>query len=447
MGYVGLTTATCFADLGNQVVGLDIDSNRIADLRAGRLPLYEPGLEELVKRNYRAGRLHFTSSYADALATSEFVFIAVNTPSGSEGEANMRYVRAAAEEIGRTADHPVIVINKSTVPIGTGDLVSLILERVNPDVACAVVSNPEFLREGSAIQDFMHPDRVVLGSVDYPVAQQVATLYEPLNCPIIVTDLRTAEMIKYASNAFLATRVSFINEIAAICDQTGADVVQVARGMGLDKRIGPAYLEAGLGFGGSCFPKDVRALAHMAAINGCHPQLLRTVLEINRDQRRIVVQRVREVLGTLESVPVGVLGLSFKPNTDDLRESAAVELIHLLQHEGAVVKAYDPVAMGHAAEILPEITLCPSAYDVARGSDALLIATEWNEFKQLDLDQIRQVMRTPFIVDGRNIYDPRMVRQKGFVYVGIGRGLPREAGLGGPAGFGRNGNGSAVDQV
>ena len=445
MGYVGLTTATCFADLGNQVVGLDLDATRIADLRAGRLPIYEPGLEELVRRNYQAGRLRFTTSYAEALGASDFVFIAVNTPSGFEGEANMRYVRAAAEEIGRTADHPVIVINKSTVPIGTGDLVTLLLERVNPDVPCAVVSNPEFLREGSAIQDFMHPDRVVLGSVDRTVAQQVATLYEALNCPIIVTDLRTAEMIKYASNAFLATRVSFINEIAAICDQTGADVVQVARGMGLDKRIGPAYLDAGLGFGGSCFPKDVRALAHMAAINGCHPQLLRTVLEINRDQRRIVVQRVRETLGTLESVPVGVLGLSFKPNTDDLRESAAVELIRLLQHEGAIVKAYDPVAMGHAAEILPDISLCPSAYEVARDSDALIIATEWNEFKQVDLDQIRQLMRTPFIVDGRNIYDPQTVRQKGFIYVGIGRGLARDSASGGPAGFARNGsNGSQV---
>lgn len=430
MGYVGLTTATCFADLGNQVIGLDIDGQRIADLEAGRLPIYEPGLEELVKRNAQAGRLRFTTSYAEALAVSDFAFIAVNTPSGTEGEANMRYVRAAAEEIGRTADHPVVVINKSTVPIGTGDLVTLILEKVNPDVARAVVSNPEFLREGSAIQDFMHPDRVVLGSVDQAVAREVATLYEPLNCPVIVTDLRTAEMIKYASNAFLATRVSFINEIAAICDQTGADVIQVARGMGYDKRIGPAYLDAGLGFGGSCFPKDVRALAHMAAIHGCHPQLLRAVLEINRDQRRALVQRVRDLLGPLEGVPIGVLGLSFKPNTDDLRESASIEVIHLLQHEGAQIRAFDPVAMRAAAEILNDVVLCPTAYDAAAGTDALIVATEWNEFKQLDLDRVRAAMRTPVVVDGRNLYDPATMRAKGFVYVGIGRGLAREPAVG-----------------
>lgn len=450
MGYVGLTTATCFADLGNQVIGLDIDENRVADLNAGRLPIYEPGLEELVRRNARAGRLRFTSNYADALSNSDFAFIAVNTPSGAEGEANMRYVRSAAEEIGRTADHRIVVINKSTVPIGTGDLVSLILERVNPDVPCAVVSNPEFLREGSAIQDFMHPDRVVLGSVDEDVAREVAALYEPLNCPIIVTDLRTAEMIKYASNAFLATRVSFINEIAAICDQTGADVLQVTRGMGLDKRIGPAYLDAGLGFGGSCFPKDVRALAHMAAINGCHPQLLRTVLEINRDQRRAVVQRIRDLVGSLEGTPIGVLGLSFKPNTDDLRESAAIEVIHLLQHEGARVKAYDPVAMDAAAAILPDVELCATPYDAARGVDALVIATEWNEFKQLNLDRVRQEMHTPIVVDGRNIYDPKVMQEKGFVYVGIGRGLPRGNAAPAPYRQGTHGNGaralSASDQ-
>lgn len=428
MGYVGLTTATCFADLGNYVIGLDIDGAKIESLRAGIPPIYEPGLEELLRRNLRAGRLSFTTRYDEAVPGAEFVFLAVGTPPGWEGEADTKYVRAAAESLAPHLTGYTIIVNKSTVPIGTGDLIASIIERVNPNAKFDVVSNPEFLREGSAIQDFMNPDRIVLGASNPEAAEKVKELHAPLNAPVIITDIRTAEMIKYASNAFLATRISFINEIAAICDQVGADVKMVAKGMGMDKRIGLAFLEAGLGFGGSCFPKDVEALAHMAAIHGCHPQLLRTVMDINRDQRRVVIQRLREVFGSLDGLVVGVLGLSFKPNTDDVRAAPAIDVIHLLLSEGARVKAYDPVAMDSARKVLGDLVeYCENSYDVARGADALVVATEWNEFKQLDLVRVKELMRHPVVVDGRNIYEPKTMFNLGFVYFGIGRGLRREA--------------------
>ncbi len=421
-GYVGLVTGTCFADLGNTVTCIDIDEQKIEALRHGVLPIYEPGLEELVRRNVGAGRLHFTSSYQEGLHGAEFVFIAVNTPSGPAGEADMTYVRRAAEQIAQTLDHPAIVINKSTVPIGSADLVATIMERSGYRFPAQVVSNPEFLREGQAIKDFMHPDRVVLGATDEETASAVAALYGTLGCPIMVTDVRTAEMIKYASNAFLATRISFINEIASICDELGADVVEVARGMGLDERIGKGFLDAGLGYGGSCFPKDVKALAHMAEIHGRHPQMLRSVMEINRDQRRRVVHLFREALGGLDGRVIAVLGLSFKPNTDDVREAAAIEIIHLLRQEGAVVRAYDPVAMENARRELPEIILAQDPYDAASGADGLLLATEWNEFRALDHRRLLALMRQPLIVDGRNIWDPEALRGLGFTYFGVGRG-------------------------
>ena len=426
-GYVGLVTGTCFADLGNVVYCIDIDEQRIARLKEGHTPFYEPGLEELVRRNLLAKRLHFTTSYEEGIDESDFVFIAVNTPSGAEGEADMRYMRSAAEGIASTIRIYTIVVNKSTVPIGTGDWVATIIERQNGSTPFSVVSNPEFLREGRAISDFLNPDRIVLGASDRAAAQKVAELYSAFSCPIIITDLRTAEMIKYASNAFLATRISFINEIAAICDELGADVEEVARGMGLDKRIGSSYLDAGLGFGGSCFPKDVRALAHMALIHGRHPQLLNAVLEINRDQRRLVVQRLREVFGVLEGLTVGILGLSFKPDTDDLREAASLEVIHLLRNEGAKIKVYDPVAMEPAKKVLQNVTFCTDAYQVAEGSDALVVVTEWNEFKQLDRERLWKLMRQPVIIDGRNIYEPEEMRRLGFLYYGIGRGHWKDA--------------------
>ncbi len=430
MGYVGLTTATCFADLGNHVVGLDIDDSKVESLRAGVPPIYEPGLEELLRRNLKAGRLTFTTSYEEAIPGAEFVFLAVGTPPGWEGEADIKYVRAAAESLAPYLTGYTVIVNKSTVPIGTGNLIASIIERVNPQAKFDVVSNPEFLREGSAIHDFMNPDRIVLGASNPEAAERVKELHAPLNAPVIVTDIRTAEMIKYASNAFLATRISFINEIAAICDQVGADVKMVAKGMGMDKRIGPAFLEAGLGFGGSCFPKDVEALAHMAATHGCHPQLLRTVMDINQDQRRVVIQRLREVFGSLDGLVVGVLGLSFKPNTDDVRAAPAIDVIHLLLSEGARVRAYDPVAINSARKVLDDLVeYCENSYEVARGADALVVATEWNEFKQLDLVRIKELMRHPVIVDGRNIYEPKTMFGLGFVYFGIGRGLRREAEL------------------
>ena len=428
VGYVGLVTGTCFADLGNSVTCVDIDEEKIEKLERGIIPIFEPGLEEMVRRNSQAGRLAFTSSYQEGVEGAEFVFIAVDTPSGSDGEADLRAVRSVARGIAEVMDHPIIIVNKSTVPIGTGDLVTdIVLKHRKQEVPFSVVSNPEFLREGAAISDFLNPDRIVLGSEDSEAAEQVAHLYLSLRTRIIVTDLRTAEMIKYASNAFLASRISFINEIASICEQLGADVKEVAAGMGYDRRIGHDFLEAGVGYGGSCFPKDVRALAHMAVIHGCHPQLLRAVMEINRDQRRRVVQTLRQLLGGLEERIIGVLGLAFKPNTDDMRDSPAVEIIHLLQNEGALIKAYDPAAMENAGDLLSDVKLCSSPYEVAEGSDAVVLVTDWNEFKHLDLARIKGIMRQPVIVDGRNIWDPATMEALGFTYRGVGRGYQAEA--------------------
>jgi UDPglucose 6-dehydrogenase len=424
-GYVGLVTGVCFADLGNTVHCLDINEERLEKLNQGIMPIYEPGLEEIVERNVNAGRLFFTSDYALALKNASFAFIAVGTPSGVDGEADLQFVRDAAEMIAEIVDHPIIVVNKSTVPVGTGDSVADIITRKRGDnkLNFTVVSNPEFLREGSAISDFMNPDRVVLGAVDRSAAEKVAELYTPLRCPVLITDLRTAEMIKYASNAFLATRISFINEIANICDELGADVREVANGMGMDKRIGRSFLDAGLGWGGSCFPKDVKALAHMAVLHNTQPQLLQAVMDINRNQRRRVVYRLRRALGgSLMDKKIGILGLSFKPNTDDMREAPAVEIIHLLENEGAAIQAYDPQAMENAKTELPGIRLCDDPYDAATSADALILATEWNEFKQLDFDKLFKLMRTPVLVDGRNQWDGRRLREAGFTYMGIGQG-------------------------
>ena len=388
------------------------------------MPIYEPGLEELVKQNVAAERLVFTTDYASALDAAEYAFIAVGTPSGSDGEADLKYVRSAAEAIADHAQKEIVVINKSTVPVGTGDWVANVISRRRngKPLKFSVVSNPEFLREGSAINDFMNPDRVLLGSEDVQAALKVGQLYQPLRCTIMTTDLRTAEMIKYASNAFLATRISFINEIANICDELGADVREVARGMGLDKRIGPQFLDAGLGWGGSCFPKDVKALEHMAVLHGTQPQLLQAVMEINRNQRRRAVMKLRKTLGSLSEKTIGVLGIAFKPNTDDIREAAAIEIIHLMQNEGAHVRAYDPQAMDNAANLFKNVTLCETPYQVAENADALILATEWNEFKQLDFKKLRSLMKQSVILDGRNLWDPETLRALGFTYIGIGRG-------------------------
>ncbi len=428
VGYVGLVSGACFADLGNRVICLDINAERIANLKQNILPIYEPGLEELVERNVKAGRLSFTTSYAEAIQEAEFVFIAVGTPSDVDGQADLRYVRMATESIADVMDHPLIIVNKSTVPVGTGDWVAEIIHNRRPDAPeFAVVSCPEFLREGSAISDFMNPDRTVLGSTHKDAAAKVAQLHLPLRSAIMITDLRTAEMIKYASNAFLATKISFINEIANICEALGADVKEVAAGMGLDKRIGRFFLDAGIGWGGSCFPKDVKALAYMAETEGRHPHLLHAVMDINADQRQAPVRKLREIFAEdLKGKVIGLLGLAFKPNTDDMRDAPSIDIVHSLLRAGAKVRAYDPVAMPGASGLLPDVKMMPDPYTLAEGADALILVTEWNEFKHLDLARIKTALCTPVLIDGRNIYDPQTMAALGFIYRGIGRGYNGE---------------------
>jgi len=421
-GYVGLTTAACLADLGNDVVVVDVNREKIDLLLKGQVPFYEPGLTELVERNAESHRLRFTTSYADAVPGAEYAIIAVSTPEGEGGEADLSYVEAAA---GSIADHmtgPLVVVNKSTVPPLTGDMVSDVLRRRNSKHQAHVVSNPEFLREGSAIQDFMHPDRVVVGGHNREAAEKVAKLYEPLQAPILITpNIYTAEMVKYASNAFLAARISFINEIARICERVDADAKLVAEGMGLDKRIGPYYLDAGIGYGGSCFPKDVKALAALAERFDYHPELLHAVMDINRDQRMLVIDKLRDAIDGLHDKVVGLLGLAFKPNTDDLREAPSLDIARVLLAAGAQVRGYDPAAMERMQAIVPDIEYTKGPYELAAGADALIVITEWNEFRQLDMVRIKSSMRRPVVIDGRNIYVPAEMREMGFTYRGIGR--------------------------
>ncbi|MEI7989013.1 MAG: UDP-glucose/GDP-mannose dehydrogenase family protein [Chloroflexota bacterium] len=423
VGYVGLVTAACFADLGNRVIALDVDERKIEGLKKGAMPIYEPGLEELVERNVHAGRIIFTTSYAEALKETEYAFIAVGTPSGVDGEADLQYVAAAARTIAEIMTHPLIIVNKSTVPVGTGDWVAeIVSSNQKTPIPFSVVSCPEFLREGSAISDFMRPHRIVLGSLNREAAEKVAQLHLSLRAPIVVTDLRTAEMIKYASNAFLATKISFINEMANICEALGADVKEVAAGMGYDTRIGSHFLEAGLGYGGSCFPKDVLALAHMAEEKGRHPQLLNAVMEINEDRRSMAINRLHELVGDFKGKTIGLLGLAFKPNTDDMRDAPSMDIANTLLDGGAFIRAYDPVSMDVAAPLMPKVKMCTDPYEVAQGCDALVVVTEWNEFKELDLGRIKELMLASNIFDGRNIYDPQTVRALGFQYLAIGRG-------------------------
>lgn len=425
VGYVGIVTAACFADLGNKVRALDIDKDRIAGLKKGTMPIYETGLKELIDRNVKANRISFTTSYKEGLKDAEFVFIAVGTPSGVDGEADLQYVATAARSIADHIKEGMIIINKSTVPVGTGDWVSDIIYEQNPDaVGFSVVSCPEFLREGSAIGDFMNPHRIVVGSLDAEAAEKVAQLHLPLRAPIVVTDLRTAEMIKYASNAFLATKISFINEIANICEDLGADVMEVSNGMGFDSRIGSAFLNAGIGYGGSCFPKDVKALAFMAEEKGRHPQLLHSVMEINTDRRVMAVEQVKSLLNNedLTGKTIGLLGLSFKPNTDDMRDAPSVTIARMLIDDGARVRAFDPIAMKEAAKLLPDVEMTENPYKMAEGCDLLMVNTEWNEFRQLDLKRINEAMNEAVLFDGRNIYDPEKMAEFGFRYRGVGRG-------------------------
>ena len=423
VGYVGLVTASCFADLGNSVVALDVDEKRIENLKKGIMPIYEPGLEELVKRNVKGGRLCFSASYAEALEGAEFAFIAVGTPSGVDGNADLKYVESAAKSIAENMTAPLIIINKSTVPIGTGDWVADIVKSAQPKpIDFSVVSCPEFLREGSAIADFMSPHRNVIGSLDRDAANKVAQLHLPLRAPIVITDLRTAEMIKYASNAFLAAKISFINELADICEVYGADVKEVAAGMGYDARIGRHFLDAGLGWGGSCFPKDVQALAYMAKGKGLNPRMLNDTVTVNYDRRKAVAKHVEKLLGgDLKSKTIGLLGLAFKENTDDMRDAPSVDISNELIAAGANVRGYDPVARKAAAPLLPDVEIFDDVYKMTAGCDALIVVTPWNEFMQLDLERVRELLNSPVIYDGRNIYDPKLMKEMGFSYRAIGR--------------------------
>jgi UDPglucose 6-dehydrogenase len=422
-GYVGLVTGAVFADLGNDVVCVDKVRTKIDSLKAGRMPIYEPGLEEMVARNVDDGRLTFTTDLRAGVRQSEVIFIAVGTPPRETGETDLSHVEAVAAEIGRTMDRYKVVVNKSTVPVGTGELVREVVARHQPTpIEFDVVSNPEFLREGSAIEDTLRPDRIVIGALSQPAAMRLVELYAPLERPMIITDLPSAEVIKYASNAFLAAKISFINAIANVCEAAGADVTQVMKGMGLDDRIGAAFLQAGLGYGGSCFPKDVDSLIHTAGRLGYDFRLLKSVVDINRERAPRLVETIRKVLSPLDGKTVAVLGLAFKPNTDDMREAKSVEVIEQLQAAGATVRAYDPVATDNARALLPAgVTYSASPYEAAQDADAVVLVTEWNEFKFINLERLRRVLRRPVIFDGRNIWEPERMRRLGFEYHSIGR--------------------------
>ncbi len=422
-GYVGLVTGAVFADLGNDVVCVDNQADKIAALQAGRMPIYEPGLEEMVARNVADGRLAFTTDLAAAVRRSLIVFITVGTPAKVDGESDLSAVEAVARGIGQAMEKYTVIVNKSTVPVGTGDFVREVIEKhQRQPVPFDVVSNPEFLREGSAIEDTLRPDRIVIGAPNQQVAMTLLELYAPLERPMIITDVPSAEMIKYASNAFLATKISFINAIANICELAGADVTQVIKGVGLDARIGPAFLQAGLGYGGSCFPKDTEALIHTAAGLGYDFRLLRAVADINRERAAHFVGKKVKALDPIEDKVIAVLGLAFKPNTDDMREAKSVEVITRLLDLGARVRAYDPVAIPNARRLLPPtVTYCESPYEAAEGADALALVTEWNEFKFLNLERVRALLRRPVVFDGRNVWEPERMRRLGFEYHSIGR--------------------------
>lgn len=423
-GYVGLVTGACLAELGNQVRCIDIDAAKIALLQQGEMPIYEPGLQEIVQRNCEAGRLSFHTEYRTGLAECEFAFICVDTPADSQGRPCMDRVEAAIGTIIAAIATPIIIVNKSTVPVGTGNWMEGLLEsRSGISGPVDIVSCPEFLREGSAVRDFMCPDRIVLGCTRAVAAARVAQLFEPMNTETLITNLSTAEMIKLASNAYLATRITFVNHIARVCEAVGTDVKDVVRGLSLDARIGPHFLRAGLGFGGSCFPKDVRALKYLGESLDVNSRLLEAVLELNQAARLWVIEQIKTLLGPdLTGMALGILGLAFKPGTNDLREAPALDIIADLQARGARIRAYDPVAMAEAKRLNPALDMASSPYELASGLDALVVCTEWNEFYRLDMVRVARAMRRRILIDGRNIYDPETLQALGFTYRGVGRG-------------------------
>ena len=425
-GYVGLVSGACFADFGHHVICVDKDASKIAALKRGEMPIYEPGLEDLVASNVRAGRLSFATDLKEPVKNAQAIFIAVGTPSRrGDGHADLTYVYDAAREIAAALSGYAVVITKSTVPVGTGDEVERIIREARPDAQVAVVSNPEFLREGAAIRDFKLPDRIVVGTEDERAKQVMNELYRPLylnSSPILTTDRRSAELIKYAANAFLATKITFINEIADLCEKVGADVQHVARGMGLDNRIGSKFLHAGAGYGGSCFPKDTLALIKTGQDHNAPLRIVETVAAVNDARKRAMARKVTAALGTsLRGKTIAVLGLTFKPNTDDMRDAPSIPLITALQDMGASVRAYDPVGMEQAKQVLSNVTYSDDPYACAEQADALVIVTEWEQFRALDLDRLKRSMKSPVIIDLRNIYLPEEMVQRGFIYESVGR--------------------------
>jgi UDPglucose 6-dehydrogenase len=429
-GYVGLVSGACLADFGHNVTCVDKDQEKISALNRGAVPIFEPGLDDLIANNTRGGRLAFTSDITTAVAAADAVFIAVGTPSRrGDGHADLSYVYAAAQEIANAVDGFTVIITKSTVPVGTGDQVAQIIRDTRPDADIAVASNPEFLREGAAIQDFKHPDRIVVGADDDRARKLLAEIYRPLylnKAPILYTSRRSAELIKYAANAFLATKITFINEIADLAEQVGADVQEVARGMGLDNRIGSKFLHAGPGFGGSCFPKDARALLKTAQDHGVSLRIVEALNAANDIRKRAMARKVSAAFGgSLKGKIIAVLGLTFKPMTDDMREAPSIPLITALQDMGALVRAFDPAGIEQAKMVLPDVTFCDGPYSCADGADGLVIVTEWEQFRALDLPRIKQHMACPVLIDLRNIYSRDEIEGHGFLYVGVGQSAPR----------------------
>ena len=424
-GYVGLVAGTCFAESGHDVTCIDVNQKKIQALRRGELPIYEPGLEELVHRNLAARRLHFTEDLAAAVGAAQVVFIAVGTPEGETGRADLQYVLGAAEQVGRALKHYTVIVDKSTVPVGTADKVQAVVAR-HTRCEFDVVSNPEFLKEGAALEDFLKPDRVVIGTCSQRARAIMAELYAPFvrtENPILFMDPCSAELTKYAANAMLATRISFMNDIALLCERVGADVEQVRRGMGSDRRIGHSFLHPGIGYGGSCFPKDVKALVATAREEGVEFDLLRAVESTNARQKRCLLTKALKHFGDVSKRTFGVWGLAFKPKTDDMREAPSVELIEGLLGKGARVQCHDPVAAEVGRRCFGErVLFAPTCYDAAEGADALFLVTEWNEFRHPDLKRLKALMKTPILFDGRNVFDPQRAREQGFTYFGIGRG-------------------------
>ena len=421
-GYVGLVTGACFAELGNKVICADNDNKKIISLKEGIIPIYEPGLEELVVTNVKKKRLKFTASIKEAVKESEVIFISVGTPSKDNGEADLTGIENVARNIAINMTGYRLIVEKSTVPVETGQWVKHTIQTyVRGKVKFDVASNPEFLREGQAINDFMHPDRIVIGVESKKARDILISLYKPLNAPLVITDIKSAELIKHASNSFLACKISFINAISRICDKVGADVVEVASGMGLDKRISRDFLDAGLGYGGSCFPKDLDAFITISEKLGYNFQLLEAVREINQHQKVFFLDKIKDILWVIKDKTIGILGLSFKPNTDDIRNAPSIDIIKTLQAEGVKIRVYDPQAMKKAKGILNNVKFCKDPYDTSQHCDCLLVITEWDEFKELDFTKIKKLLKRPIIIDGRNIYEPRRMEKLGFTYVGIGR--------------------------